>query len=112
MLTAPTRAAAAISAGRAYGERIASSRGEGGLARVVRDDDVGARASDGRQGFQHRAALVEPAIHGGRLEHRVLAADGIRRRRMAEGLFNALAPFQLSQRGFSHPAVDALFDVL
>src|SRR5262245_35213873 len=51
----------------------------GGVACVVRDDDVGSGAPDGSQRFDHRARLVDPAVARGRLEHRVLAADVIGR---------------------------------
>src|SRR6185436_1895002 len=58
--------------------------GAGGLAGVVRDDDVGAGAADCRQALEHRALLVEPAVARRGLEHRVLAADLVRGCRIAE----------------------------
>src|SRR5256885_16883951 len=45
----------------------------GRLPREVGDDDVGARAADGRQRLQHRALLVEPAELAGGPDHRVPA---------------------------------------
>src|SRR5438876_1568544 len=59
-----------------------------GILRVVRDDDIGAGAFDRRQTLQHRAPLVQPAVSGGRLQHRVLAADLVGRGRIAERLFD------------------------
>src|SRR5439155_7753310 len=46
----------------------------GGVARVVRDDDVRAGAPNGRQRLEHRPALVEPAVSCSRFQHRVLPA--------------------------------------
>src|ERR1051325_2547868 len=56
----------------------------GGVAGVVRDDDVGAGASDGRQRFHDRARLVDPPVARGGFEHRVLAADVIGGRRIVK----------------------------
>src|SRR5712691_1718750 len=60
-----------------------------GLARVVRDDDVGAGAPNGRQRLEHRTPLVEPAVSCGRFQHRVLAAHVIGRGRVPERLLHA-----------------------
>ena len=43
-----------------------------GLLRVVRDDDVRARAADRGQRFEDGRAFVQPALRGRRLHHRVL----------------------------------------
>src|SRR5437867_10615591 len=78
----------------------------GRLACVVGDDDVRAGAADPRQRFQHRAALVDPAVAGGRLEHGVLAAHVIRRRGVAERLLHARDDVEIRQRRLYHHDVE------
>src|SRR2546429_9990332 len=49
------------------------------LLRPVRDNEVGAGALDCGEGLDCRLALVEKALPGGRLHHRVFAGDVVRR---------------------------------
>src|SRR5258708_7735287 len=63
---------------------MALRNGAGGLTGVVGDDDVCAGPADRRQALEHGALFVEPAVACRRFEHRILAADVIRGRRIAE----------------------------
>src|SRR5437899_2973448 len=101
-----TQAAAPPSALRSLCERTR------GLTCVVGDDDVRAGAADPRQRFQHRAALVDPPVPGGRLEHGVLAAHVVRRRGVAERLLHARDDVEIRQRRFDHHDVGAFLDIL
>src|SRR5262245_47116717 len=60
--------------------------GARGVAGVISNDDVGTGAADARERFEHRPLLVDPSITRGGLQHRVLAADVIRRGGIAEGV--------------------------
>src|SRR5262249_20061353 len=55
-----------------------------GLPGEVRDHDVGTRAADGGEGFEHRAFLVEPAELTGGADHRVFARHRVGGERHAE----------------------------
>ena len=56
-------------------------------------------------------ALVEEAGGGGGLDHRVLAADVVRRHRQAGGVLDAPHDVEVRQRGLDHDDVGALLDV-
>src|SRR4051794_353250 len=48
------------------------------LARMIGQNHVGPGALDAGKNFQRDAALVDPALGAGRLDHRELAADIVR----------------------------------
>src|SRR2546421_5768677 len=79
--------------------------------REVGDDDVGARAADGRQRLQHRALLVEPAELTGGPDHRVLAGYRVGGQRYAELELRARDDVEVGQRGLDHDDVGALVEV-
>src|SRR3954471_4060386 len=62
---------------RGEGKRLASLLAQElrGFFGVVREDHVGAGAADRQQRRHHDAVVVDPALLGGGLEHRVLARD-------------------------------------
>src|SRR5688572_10441807 len=82
-----------------------------GLAGKVGDDDVGTRAADGREGFHHRARLVDPAVGARRLQHRILAADLVRGGGMAEARLDPCDDVEVRQRRLDHHDVGAFGDV-
>src|SRR4030095_11960896 len=55
--------------------RIDGGVGEGAVRARVVWDAARPGAFEGQQPLHHRPFAVEPAVAGGRLEHRVLAAD-------------------------------------
>ena len=67
---------------------------------------------DSRQALEHRTALVEPSVSRRGLQHRVLPADVIRRRRVTERLFDATDDVQVRQRRLHHHDVSALGEIL
>ena len=80
-------------------------------ARVVGQDAVGARALDAAEALEHGLALVEPAVAGGRREHRVLAADLIDEGRHAKGILHAAHDVEVGQARLDHHDVGAFLDV-
>src|SRR6185312_11085102 len=83
-LTDATSKVGAACPSRSASAAASLSNGASGFPGVISNDDVGAGAADRRQAFEHRALLVEPAVARGGLQHRVLAADVIRGRGIAE----------------------------
>jgi hypothetical protein len=58
-----------------------------------------------------RTALVEPAVRGGGLEHRVLAADLVDEGRRAERVLDPAHDVQVGHAGLDHDHVGALLEV-
>src|SRR5688572_16936223 len=61
-----------------------SAQARGDLAREIGQDEVRAGALDAEERLVHDALLVENSRAGGRLDHRVLAGDLVRRDRNLE----------------------------
>ena len=82
-----------------------------GVLRVVGDDRVGAGAAQRGEDLEHGRALVEMTGRGGRLDHRVLAADvvgGDRQPRLALDRRDHVA---VGERRLDHHHVGALLHV-
>ena len=78
---------------------------------MVSNDDVSARALDGREYLQHDARPVQPAVARGRVDHRILAADVVRGERDIEALARPGEHVQIRERRFHHHDVRAFSDV-
>src|SRR5437868_6571663 len=58
----------------------------GDVRGMVGDNHIGAGALEARERLEHDPPLVDPAVGGGGLDHRVLARDVVRRHRDSEPL--------------------------
>src|SRR6185503_20732252 len=81
------------------------------LTREIRDDEVRARAPDGRERLQHAPLLVEPPEPTGRLDHRVLPRDRVRGQREPELLPHPGDDVQVREGRLDHDDVRALVHV-
>src|SRR5687768_12438624 len=82
-----------------------------GFPGVVGDDDVGAGAPYGRQRLHHDSRLFDPAALCRSLDHRVLPAHLIGRRRLTKTLFDLRQNIEVRQRRLDHDDVGAFGDV-
>src|SRR6185369_11456771 len=78
------------------------------LARVVRQNDVGAGAFDARERFHHHALFVDPAFLRRRFDQRVLAGDVIRRARNIKPLAHHLQHVEVNGGRLHHQDICAL----
>jgi hypothetical protein len=81
------------------------------VEREVAQHAVGAGALEGQQRFHHHRVVVQPAVGGGGLEHRVLAADLVGEGGHAELVLHAAHDVQVRHAGLDHHHVGALGDV-
>ena len=65
-----------------------------------------------RQRLEHRARLVDPAVARRGLQHRVLTAHVVRRRRIAERVLHLADDVEVGHRRLHHDEVGAFVDVL
>src|SRR5579883_3052884 len=84
------------------------TEGLGGLDGVVREDAVGARAPDGHEHLDHRAAVVQHVRRGGGLEHRVLARHVVREERQRRLGADRAHHVEVGQGRLDHEHVGAL----
>src|SRR5688572_3855508 len=82
-----------------------------GRAREIRDDDIGAGATDARQRFQHRPLLIEPAELAGGADHRVLAGHRVGGDRHPELHPRPRNHVEVRQRRLDHDDVRALVEL-
>jgi hypothetical protein len=81
------------------------------LARVVGQDGRGAGAAEGQQRLEHGAVAVDPAVRGGRFDHRVLARDLVGADGDGRGRGDLLQHVEIGETGLDHHEVRALGDV-
>ncbi len=81
------------------------------ILREIREDDAGAGAHDGGVRLPHGARLVDHARRGRRLDHGILAADGVGGERHVEALARPPDDVEVRQRRLHHHDVGALLDV-
>mmetsp|Transcript_20573 Transcript_20573/g.38351 ORF Transcript_20573/g.38351 Transcript_20573/m.38351 type:complete len:225 (-) Transcript_20573:1339-2013(-) len=79
-----------------------------GVQREVGQHTVGAGALEGQQALHHHGVVIEPAIGGSGLEHRVLAAHLVGEGRHAEFVLHPAHDVQVGHAGFDHHHVGAL----
>ena len=81
------------------------------VEREVAQHAVGAGALEGQQRLHHHRVVVEPAVGGRGLEHRVLAADLVGEGRHAELVLHAAHDVQVGHAGLDHHHVGAFGEV-
>jgi hypothetical protein len=82
-----------------------------GVEREVGQHAVGAGALEGQQRFHHHQVVVQPAVGGGGLQHRVFAAHLVGEGRHAELVLHAAHDVQVRHAGLDHHHVGAFGQV-
>ncbi|RYZ27986.1 MAG: porphobilinogen synthase, partial [Propionibacteriaceae bacterium] len=77
----------------------------------VGEDDVRTRPTDRGERLADGGVAVDPAVRGGRLDHRVLARDVVRRDRHVHHLADRADHVEVGQRRLDHDEVGALGEV-
>src|SRR6187431_3290394 len=79
--------------------------------RIVAQNAVGPGAPDADEALEDRLLLVDPAVGGGRRDHRVLAAHLVHEGRHAEPVLHAPHDIEVGEARLDHHDVGAFLDV-
>ncbi len=89
--------------------RVAQQPGH--LGRPVRQNEVGTRPADRGQRLEDHGVAVDPTVRRGRLDHRVLTADLIRRDRHVDHVAHPPDDIEVGHRRLDHHHVGTFGDV-